>query len=71
MSPDAPDQGAQAGQDRQRDQHDTDWQARGRSTTGCPVRAFRNSVEAGDFAAPGELLAEDIALRSPVSFKPY
>lgn len=71
MSPDAPDQGARAGQDRQRDQHDTDRQARGRSTTGCPMRAFRTAREAGDFAALGELLAEDVVFRSPVAFKPY
>ncbi|WP_330293945.1 nuclear transport factor 2 family protein [Streptomyces sp. NBC_00576] len=35
------------------------------------MRAFRTAVEAGDFVALGELLAEDVVLRSPVAFKPY
>ncbi|MDW8471507.1 nuclear transport factor 2 family protein [Streptomyces scabiei] len=32
---------------------------------------LRTAVEADDFAALGELLAEDVVLRSPVAFKPY
>jgi ketosteroid isomerase-like protein len=33
--------------------------------------AFRAAVEAGDFAALGELLADDVVFRSPVAFRPY
>ncbi|MCW2790807.1 MAG: hypothetical protein JWQ91_3185 [Aeromicrobium sp.] len=32
---------------------------------------FRAAVEAGDYAALGDLLAEDVVFRSPVAFKPY
>lgn len=32
---------------------------------------FRAAVEAGDFAALGELLADDVVFRSPVAFRPY
>ena len=32
---------------------------------------FRTAVEAGDFAALGDLLADDVVFRSPVAFKPY
>lgn len=35
------------------------------------MRAFRTAVEAGDFAALGELLADDVRFRSPVAFRPY
>ena len=35
------------------------------------MRAFRSAVEAGDFAALGDLLADDVVFRSPVAFKPY
>ncbi len=35
------------------------------------MKQFRAAVEAGDFAALGELLAEDVVFRSPVAFKPY
>ena len=35
------------------------------------MKDFRAAVEAGDFAALGELLAEDVVFRSPVAFKPY
>jgi ketosteroid isomerase-like protein len=35
------------------------------------MKAFRAAVEAGDFAALGDLLAEDVVFRSPVAFKPY
>lgn len=35
------------------------------------MHAFRTAVEAGDFAALGDLLAEDVVFRSPVAFKPY
>ncbi|MEJ7634851.1 nuclear transport factor 2 family protein [Aeromicrobium sp.] len=35
------------------------------------MKPFRAAVEAGDFAALGELLAEDVVFRSPVAFKPY
>jgi len=35
------------------------------------MKAFRAAAEAGDFAALGDLLAEDIVFRSPVAFKPY
>jgi hypothetical protein len=32
---------------------------------------FRAAVEAGDFAALGDLLAEDVVFRSPIAFRPY
>ena len=32
---------------------------------------FRAAVEAGDFAALGNLLADDVVFRSPVAFRPY
>ena len=35
------------------------------------MREFRTAVEAGDFAALGDLLADDVVFRSPVAFKPY
>ncbi len=35
------------------------------------MKQFRAAVEAGDFAALGDLLADDIVFRSPVAFKPY
>jgi hypothetical protein len=35
------------------------------------MKQFRAAVEAGDFAALGDLLAEDVVFRSPVAFKPY
>lgn len=35
------------------------------------MNEFRAAVEAGDFAALGDLLAEDVVFRSPVAFKPY
>lgn len=35
------------------------------------MKEFRTAVEAGDFAALGELLADDVVFRSPVAFKPY
>lgn len=35
------------------------------------MRAFRQAVEAGDFAALGHLLADDVVFRSPVAFRPY
>jgi len=35
------------------------------------MKKFRAAVEAGDFAAIGDLLAEDVVFRSPVAFKPY
>jgi ketosteroid isomerase-like protein len=35
------------------------------------MKEFRAAIEAGDFAAVGELFAEDIVFRSPVAFKPY
>lgn len=35
------------------------------------MKTFRAAVEAGDFAALGDLLAEDVVFRSPVAFKPY
>jgi hypothetical protein len=35
------------------------------------VNEFRAAVEAGDFAALGDLLADDVVFRSPVAFKPY
>jgi hypothetical protein len=39
--------------------------------TGSHPNAFRAVVEAGDFAAVGDLLADDVVFRSPVAFKPY
>ncbi|WP_443064820.1 hypothetical protein [Streptomyces sp. NBC_00576] len=71
MSPDAPEQGTQAGQDRQCDQHDTDRQTQGCSIPSYPMCACRAVVGVGNFVALGELLAEDVVLRSPVAFKPY
>jgi ketosteroid isomerase-like protein len=35
------------------------------------MREFRATVEAGDFAGLGDLLADDVVFRSPVAFKPY
>ena len=35
------------------------------------MKEFRAAIEAGDFAAVGELFADDIVFRSPVAFKPY
>nr|MCW2728251.1 hypothetical protein [Aeromicrobium sp.] len=35
------------------------------------MKEFRTAVEAGDFAALGDLLADDVVFRSPVAFKPY
>jgi len=35
------------------------------------MRQFRAAVEAGDHAALGDLLAEDVVFRSPVAFRPY
>ena len=35
------------------------------------MKKFRAAVEAGDFAALGDLLADDVVFRSPVAFKPY
>lgn len=35
------------------------------------MKAFRDAVEAGDFAALGDLLADDVVFRSPVAFRPY
>jgi len=35
------------------------------------MKEFRAAVEAGDFAALGDLLAQDVVFRSPVAFKPY
>ena len=35
------------------------------------MKEFRAAVEAGDFDALGELLADDVVFRSPVAFKPY
>ncbi len=35
------------------------------------MKEFRAAVEAGDFDALGDLLAEDVVFRSPVAFKPY
>ncbi|ATB34623.1 hypothetical protein CYFUS_000030 [Cystobacter fuscus] len=32
---------------------------------------FRAAVEAGDFTALGDLLADDVVFRSPVAFRPY
>jgi len=32
---------------------------------------FRTAVEAGDFAALGDLLADDVVFRSPIAFRPY
>lgn len=36
-----------------------------------PATAFRAAVEAGDFDAAIELLADDVVFRSPAVFKPY
>lgn len=35
------------------------------------MKAFRELVESGDFAAVDQLLADDVVFRSPVAFKPY
>ncbi|MGJ9422344.1 nuclear transport factor 2 family protein [Aeromicrobium sp. CF3.5] len=35
------------------------------------MKAFRELVESGDFAAVDSLLADDVVFRSPVAFKPY
>ncbi len=35
------------------------------------MKSFRAAVEAGDFAAAGDLLAENVVFRSPVTFRPY
>ena len=35
------------------------------------MKAFREAVEAWDFDAATELLADDVVFTSPVSFKPY
>ncbi|MEV7397896.1 nuclear transport factor 2 family protein [Aeromicrobium sp. NPDC092404] len=35
------------------------------------MKQFRAAVEAGDFDALGDLLADDVVFRSPVAFKPY
>ncbi|WP_327426514.1 MULTISPECIES: nuclear transport factor 2 family protein [unclassified Streptomyces] len=35
------------------------------------MHSFRKAVEAGDFAAIEEMLAEDVVFTSPVAFKPY
>ena len=35
------------------------------------MRYFRAAIEAGDFDAVSELLADDVVFRSPVAFKPY
>src|SRR5215212_8768809 len=35
------------------------------------MKEFRAAVESGDFAALGDLLADDVVFRSPVAFKPY
>jgi ketosteroid isomerase-like protein len=35
------------------------------------MREFRAAIEAGDFAAVGDLFADDVVFRSPVAFKPY
>jgi hypothetical protein len=35
------------------------------------MKQFRAAVEAGDFAALADLLADDVVFRSPVAFKPY
>ena len=35
------------------------------------MRQFRAAVEAGDFAALADLLADDVVFRSPVAFTPY
>lgn len=35
------------------------------------MKSFRAAVEDGDFAAAGDLLAEDVVFRSPVAFRPY
>lgn len=35
------------------------------------MNEFRTAVEAGDFAALGDLLSDDVVFRSPVAFRPY
>lgn len=35
------------------------------------MKEFRAAVESDDFAALGELLADDVVFRSPVAFTPY
>ena len=35
------------------------------------MNEFRTAIEAGDFDAIGDLLADDVVFRSPVAFKPY
>jgi hypothetical protein len=35
------------------------------------MKAFRTTVEAGDFAGVADLLADEVIFRSPVAFKPY
>ncbi len=35
------------------------------------MKEFRAAVEAGEFAAVGDLLADDVVFRSPVAFRPY
>jgi hypothetical protein len=35
------------------------------------MKEFRAAVEAGDFAALADLLADDVVFRSPVAFTPY
>jgi ketosteroid isomerase-like protein len=35
------------------------------------MREFRAAIEAGDFAAVGDLFADDVVFCSPVAFKPY
>ncbi|MFC7259763.1 nuclear transport factor 2 family protein [Streptomyces lutosisoli] len=35
------------------------------------MHSFRKAVEAGDFAAIEDMLAEDVVFTSPVAFKPY
>ena len=35
------------------------------------MKAFREAVEAWDFDAAAELLADDVVFTSPVAFKPY
>ncbi|GGN48250.1 membrane protein [Streptomyces albiflavescens] len=35
------------------------------------MHSFRKAVEAGDFAAIEDMLADDVVFTSPVAFKPY
>jgi ketosteroid isomerase-like protein len=35
------------------------------------MHSFRTAVEAGDFAAIEDMLADDVVFTSPVAFKPY